>query len=280
MKLACNSIEATAAPQVRTKLHKDVIDQYREDLEAGAIFPPVIAFAHKGSEKIILSDGFHRLYATIHAGHEEIEVELHEGGMHEALVYALGANAGHGLRRSNADKVNAVKLALKDPEISQMTQQKIADICRVTRQTVNRISHRETLDENEQGGVTKLQRTEENLPDNIRPSGRAPTQQNDKGVTKSQEPEENKPENNRPTKTPRTQEMVDRDELRQAMSLIKAFPYGGDDTEKLGLSQDDIANVNYCIDWLTEVLKEHVRCQHQAKESQEQGIPIDSQEVA
>lgn len=231
MEMSCDNIEATKATQARVKLDKDMIDQYTQDIKNGAIFPPIDVFCWKSAERNILADGFQRLLAHVNAGEETIEVTMHEGGMHEALIFALGANSGHGLRRTNADKVHAVKMALKDPEISQMTQQEIADICRVTRETVNRIGRRDTLDKND--AVTKLQEPEENTPDNVRP-----------------------------TKTPPTQEMVDRDELRQAMSLIRAISYVGDDTEKLGLSEDDIANVKYCIDWLTEVAKEYVRCQY------------------
>ena len=226
-------IEATRATQVRTKLYKDVIDAYRKDLECGAIFPPVDVFAEKGSQRFILADGFHRLYATIHAGIEEIEVTLHEGGMHEALIFALGANAGHGLRRSNADKINAVKLALKDPEISEYTQQEIADICRVTRETVSRVGRRETLGENDDKG------------DNW---------------TKSQKPEKNQPENNRPTKTPPTQAEVERDELRQALSLIKALPYDGEDTAKLNLSKDDVLDLEYVSGWTAQAALANTKC--------------------
>ena len=81
-------------------------------------------------------------------------------------------------------------------------------------------------------------------------------------MTKSQKPEENTPDNIRPTKEPPTQAEIERDELRQALSLIRAFPYSGEDAVKLDLSRDDIAHVNYCIDWLTEVAKEFVRCQY------------------
>lgn len=232
--MRCEDIQATDATQVRTRLYKEVIDNYREEIENGAKMPAITAFCEENSERIILSDGHHRLYAHIHAGREEIEVDLRVGDKHDALEYALQANRSHGLRMTNADKVKSVKMALADTELAARNQQEIADICNVTRQTVNRISRRETLDDNEQEGVTKLQ-----------------------------EPEENKPENNRPTKTPPTQQMVDRDELRQAMSLIRAFPYGGDDTERLALSQDDIADVNYCIDWLTQALEAHVAAQYE-----------------
>ena len=217
MRLACDNIEATKATQVRTKLNKDVIDAYSEDMKAGDIFPAIDVFAEDGSERYILADGFHRLFAAIHAELPEIEVELHEGGLVDALIFALGANCGHGLRLSNSDKIHAVKMALKNPEIREHTQQEIADICRVTRETVNRISRRELLDDN--------------------------------GEVEPQEPEENKPENKRKTKEPPTQAEVERDELRQAIKLVRAFPYPGADATKLELDPDDVADLEYVSTW-------------------------------
>ena len=217
--LACDQIEATKATQVRVKIQKDIVDAYREDLEDGVIFPPVVVFAEKGSERYILADGFHRLFAHVHAEIKDISVSIHEGGMQEALIFALGANSGHSLRRSNSDKINAVKLALNNPEIAQMTQQEIADICRVDRKTVNRIGRKKNLDgfedEEQEGG----------------------------------EPEENNDGNVRPTKPEPTQAEIERDELRQAAKAIRAFPYGGDDTAKLELTPDDIADLEYVSTW-------------------------------
>ena len=179
--------------------------------------PPVDVWCEKGAERWILSDGFHRLYAHIHAEKELIAVEIHEGGMHEALLHALGANRTHGIRRSNADKINAVKLALKDPEISQQTQQEIANLIGVTRETVNRISRRETLDE----GVDATPGT----------------------------PNDATPEDHRTTKPEPTQEEVERGELREAMKAIRAFPYPGEGTLKLKLNADDVADLEYVCTW-------------------------------
>lgn len=218
-EMAIENIEATQATQVRTKLNKDVIDQYQQDLEDGAIFPPVVVFAEEGSSRHILADGFHRLIAHVNAEREMIEVEVHVGGMHEALVHALSANRVHGLRRTNSDKINAVKLALKDPAISQHTQQEIADICGVSRSTVVRVGHKD--------------------PD---PS---------ENVSKTQKPEANTPENNRPTKVPPTQDEIERGEVRQALALLKALPYPGENAGKLVFDGDDIKDLEYCCVWLS-----------------------------
>jgi ParB-like chromosome segregation protein Spo0J len=202
-----------------------MIEIYQQDIEDGAIFPPVDVFAEKGSSRHILADGFQRLLAHVNADKEEIEVTVHEGGMHEALMFALGANRAHGLRRSNADKVNAVEMALKDDAISQLTQQEIADICGVSSKTVERVEHKQP------GGGRRSKQT--------------------KSV-----PEKNKPENNRPTKPEPTQDEIDRGEVRQAMALIKALPYPGDQAKKLGFDPDDLADIEYAATWLSHLVME------------------------
>lgn len=218
-------IEATQATQVRTKIHKDIVEEYQSDIEAGADMPPVVVFAEKGSSRHIMADGFHRLLAHVNADIEEIAVDVHVGGMHEALMFALSANGQNGLRRNNADKINAVKMALKDPEISQMTQQEIADICGVSRKTVQRVQHKDDPDPAQNG-------------------------------TESQKPEENQPGNNRPTKPEPTQEEIERGEVRQALALIKALPYPGADAVKLGFDPDDLADIEYAATWLTHLVME------------------------
>jgi ParB-like chromosome segregation protein Spo0J len=223
--MPCDAIEATTATQVRVKLHKDVIEMYQQDIEDGAKMPPVVVFAEKGSARHILADGFHRLLATVNAGKEDIEVDVHKGGMHEALEYALSANRAHGLRRSNADKINAVQLALKDPAISQHTQQEIADLCGVSVKTVQRA---------ESKGPGKPRKPQ-----------------------KPTNPEPNKPENNRPTKPEPTQEEFERAEVRQAVALIKVLPYPGDQAIKLDFDPDDMANIEYAATWLSYLVMEY-----------------------
>lgn len=219
MTLATDNILASAATQVRKKLDKSTIEDYTEALANGAKFPALTVFAEKDSERYILADGFHRLHAYINNDVTEVEVLVYEGGLHEALLEALGANDEHGLRRTNADKRNAVLMALKDPEISQYPVTQIADICRVNERTVYRI--RDDLD-----------------------LGKATNKPNKKG--KAVDPEPTDP---RPTKKPPTQEEIDRSELRQALGLIKAFPYGGEDAVNLDLNKDDTADLEYVAAW-------------------------------
>lgn len=226
MKMFCDNIEATEATQVRAKLSEETIDQYREEIETGAEMPPVVVFAEDGSQRYILADGHHRLYAHIHADLKEIDVDLRVGDIHAALEFALQANRAHGLRMTNADKVKSVKMALADPELSQKTQQEIADIVGITREAVNRIGRRETLadaDVDSEPG----------------------------------EPEENSADNVRATKPEPTQQEVERGELRQAASLVKALPYGGEETVHLDLTKDDVADLEYISTWCAHAVLAH-----------------------
>lgn len=224
-KLRCDLIEATAATQVSRKtLHKDMIDQYREDLVDGAIFPPIDVFREPNTERYILADGFHRLYAHIHAEIEEIDVVVHEGGMQEALIHALGANMEHGFRPSRADKRAAVEFALKDPHIGSLTRQEIADICHVHKRTVQKIANEVAIADPapDANGDTPGEPTAPSAED-VRPAAKpAPTQKE-----------------------------VERDEVRHACSLIRALPYGGEDSGDLGLDSSDIAALEYVATWAT-----------------------------
>lgn len=225
MKMRCDAIEATAATQVSRKaLHKDMIDQYREDLQDGAVFPPIDVFCEPNSERYILADGFHRLYAHIHAEIEEIDVVVHTGGMQEALIHALGANMVHGFRPSRADRRSSVEFALKDPHIGSLTRQEIADICHVHKRTVQKIANELAIAD---------------------PA-------DDTNGTEPGTPEEPAPDDHRPAAKPEpTQYEVERDEVRQACALIKALPYGGEDTNELALSDSDVEDLEYIATWAT-----------------------------
>lgn len=83
-----------------------------------------------------LADGFHRIEAAQRAGMTDYPVEVLRGTRRDAVLRAAGANATHGLRRTNADKRRAVELLLKDAEWRQWSDRKIADTCAVDHKTV------------------------------------------------------------------------------------------------------------------------------------------------
>ena len=103
--------------------------EYAEAMHAGASFPPVVVF---DADRFWLADGFHRVGAAEDAGLTEIRAEIRQGDRRDALLYAVGANAEHGARRTNADKTRAVETLLADPEWSMKSDRWIADTANVS----------------------------------------------------------------------------------------------------------------------------------------------------
>lgn len=123
--------------QPRTELSNDVVADYAEDMKKGAEFPPVTVF-FDGNE-YWLADGFHRVQAKWIEGIQEVSAEVHVGTQRDAILFAVGANSTHGLRRTNADKHNAVVRLLRDNEWGQWSNREIARQCQVDEKTVRNI---------------------------------------------------------------------------------------------------------------------------------------------
>src|SRR5262249_2159911 len=69
----------------------------------------------------------------------EIKVLVVKGTKSDAIRYAAGANAGHGLRYTQPDRRRAVEALLADPEWSTWSDKEIARHCQVCDRTVNRL---------------------------------------------------------------------------------------------------------------------------------------------
>lgn len=127
-RLKVAEIVTDAGTQVRAGLNEATVADYAEALGEGAKFPPVIVF-HDGSRHVA-ADGFHRIHAAVRIGETQIECDVRKGGKTDALKFALGCNAHHGLRRTNADKRHAVELALQ--EFSNLSDRALAEMCVVS----------------------------------------------------------------------------------------------------------------------------------------------------
>lgn len=121
--------------QSRAVLSQLVIEDYKEAVLEGAVFPPVDVFFD--GETYWLADGFHRYFARSAAGKLTIEAVIHEGGLRDAILFSLGANAEHGLRRSRADKQRAVLTLLRDPEWWKWSDRVIASKANVSQVCVS-----------------------------------------------------------------------------------------------------------------------------------------------
>lgn len=105
-------------------MDEKTIAEYADFMQSGSSFPPIVAFFD--GTCYWLADGFHRVAAARRVGFKDIEVELKAGSARDAMLYAVGANATHGLKRSPADKRRSISLLLQDPEWSQWSDRSIA----------------------------------------------------------------------------------------------------------------------------------------------------------
>lgn len=116
--------------QSRVQINETTVSEYAEAINNGAQFPPVTVFFDGAN--FWLADGFHRLLAHKRAGKTEILETREVGGLRDAILYSVSANANHGLRRTNADKRKAVEMLLNDAEWAQWSDNSIAKQCAVS----------------------------------------------------------------------------------------------------------------------------------------------------
>jgi hypothetical protein len=111
----------------------------------GAVFAAVVIFKDaKGVNW--LADGFHRcaaLASISESGTGEIAVDIREGSRRDALLFAAGANASHGLKRSQADRRASVERLLSEPAWAKRADNWLASKAVVSPHLVKKI--RDTL---------------------------------------------------------------------------------------------------------------------------------------
>jgi hypothetical protein len=84
------------------------VAEYARAMRNGDEFPPPVVFSNDDAH-YYLADGFHLLDANGLAQHgQEVCCEIHPGDREDALLFACGANADHGLPRTCADRKKAV----------------------------------------------------------------------------------------------------------------------------------------------------------------------------
>ena len=132
--LAIDLIRTDGGTQMRAELDKDVYLDYRDKFLAGVEFPPLDVF-YDGAA-YWLADGFHRFYGAREAKRGSVKATVHTGTQRDAILFAVGANTVHGLRRSNADKRNCVLALLNDESWVKWSDNRIAEQAAVSVQTV------------------------------------------------------------------------------------------------------------------------------------------------
>ena len=136
-QLPIAAIIADPECQLRAACSSATVQEYSEALTAGATFPPVIVFSD--GDSYWLSDGFHRSEAHQSAGLAEINAEIRDGDLRDAKLFAAGANADHGLRRTQADKRNAILALLTDTEWRNWSDKEIARRTATSDKTVAKV---------------------------------------------------------------------------------------------------------------------------------------------
>lgn len=130
--LELNQIRIDGGTQPRVEIDQEVLTEYAEHLRNGGTFPPVIVF-YDGAA-YWLADGFHRYHAHRTAGRGSIDADIQTGGLREAILYSVGANTEHGLRRTNEDKRKAVETMLTNDIVSKDEEGKPWNNCEIARQ--------------------------------------------------------------------------------------------------------------------------------------------------
>jgi hypothetical protein len=145
-RISLTAIKIDAAIQQRVNgQSEDVVDDYAHAMRGGDKFPPPTVFTDDGVT-YWLADGFHRTAAHRQAypDVQEIEFNVHLGGRDDAVLFACGANASHGLPRSNEDKRQAVRAPLGSEKWGHWSDREIARQCRVSHMFVSKL-HNEHL---------------------------------------------------------------------------------------------------------------------------------------
>lgn len=146
--------------QSRAQISEETVTDYAEAMQAGDQFPPITVFFD--GVDYYLADGFHRLHAAQRLGKASIQAEVKTGTLRDAILFSLGANDKHGLRRSNADKRKCVRTLLEDFEWGELSVNEMARICCVSPQLVAAVK-------SEMDGGTKVSSVNFNAPKKAKP---------------------------------------------------------------------------------------------------------------
>jgi hypothetical protein len=122
INLPIELIRTDGGTQIRCATYYDKVEDYAQAMKDGVAFPPPVVFFD--GETYWLADGFHRreAYDMIRQALErasiDVPCEVRPGTLRDAILYSCGANAEHGIQRTDDDKRNAVDTVLKNPLVS------------------------------------------------------------------------------------------------------------------------------------------------------------------
>src|SRR5262245_26335475 len=123
--------------QMRAEMRPETVNDYAEEMLNGADFPPIVVY-HDGTA-YWLGDGYHRVAAARKIERESIKAEIRQGTARDAILCGVGANATHGLQRTQVDKRRAIERLLFDPEWARWSDRKIGEAANVDHKTVAKV---------------------------------------------------------------------------------------------------------------------------------------------
>lgn len=146
-------IRRDGGTQSRAAMDENTIADYVEVVKAGTgqDFPAIELF-FDGTD-YWLADGFHRVEAHSRAGNDKIWANVRQGTRRDAVLASVGANANHGLRRTNEDKKRAAMTLLTDDEWSKWSDRQIAKQLGISPQSVN--NYRKEIPSSQNGQITE-----------------------------------------------------------------------------------------------------------------------------
>ena len=128
--------------QLRRVLTQEAVDEYAELYTDQAELPPLEVVDVDGD--MLLIDGFHRLAAARQMGAGFVRVVVAEvADIDRAVWLAAAANQGHGVRRSNEDKRNAVRMALGSATGQEQSTRVLAEHLGVSHMLVSKMRKEE-----------------------------------------------------------------------------------------------------------------------------------------
>lgn len=132
--LSIDLIDRDGSTQSRSAIRHETVDEYAAILKSKVEypFPPIVVFQDAKTGECFIGDGWHRFLACVASDTPNVRAEVHKGTRRDAILHAVGANAEHGIKRSNDDKRKAVGMLLSDPQWSKGSNRWIAGVAKVS----------------------------------------------------------------------------------------------------------------------------------------------------
>ena len=136
VQVALAQLRLDGGTQSRVALSEDTIADYAAAYADGVEMPPVGVVFEAATQSHWLWDGFHREAGARRAKVSRLPAVITPGTLRDAILLSVGANARHGLRRTNADKQRAVEVLIRDQEWGARSDAWIGETAGVDHKTV------------------------------------------------------------------------------------------------------------------------------------------------